>query len=94
MSVVTRLIALHQRDPRQALALAVTLEETYPGISKDVAHWSRLFRQTCPECGGDGYLTCVGGPGYFSEAMGCYLPNDVLKVCPVCDGRGWKEAGQ
>lgn len=45
----------------------------------------------CPHCDGDSYLVYVGGPGYFSEEFGNYLPTEEVEVCPVCNGLGWVE---
>ena len=55
MSWIDRLIALHQSDPAQALALARQLDREMPGLAEDVSHWPRIVASgVCPSCGGSG----------------------------------------
>jgi len=42
----------------------------------------------CPTCGGDGTLTYVGGPGWYSTHLGCYLPTERDEPCEDCNGTG------
>jgi hypothetical protein len=42
----------------------------------------------CPHCQGEGYLLCVGSPGYFSESFGNWLPSESYERCPRCSGSG------
>lgn len=42
----------------------------------------------CPTCQGDGYLTYVGGPGYFCPSFGNYLPSETQEPCDDCHGSG------
>lgn len=42
----------------------------------------------CDSCGGDGYFVYLGGPGYFSESFGNWLPREELVACPACSGSG------
>lgn len=42
----------------------------------------------CPACGGDGTLTYIGGPGWYSTRLGCYLPTERDEPCEDCNGTG------
>ncbi|GAO74262.1 hypothetical protein [Meiothermus ruber] len=50
-----------------------------------------MREEICPECGGDGYLVYVGGPGYYSSAFGNYLPSEECVRCSFCGGSGLVE---
>lgn len=58
---------------------------------EDLARLLDIDVATCPECGGDGYFVYVGGPGYYSESFGNYLPSEDVVECPVCRGSGFVE---
>jgi len=47
----------------------------------------------CPTCQGDGYLTYVGGPGYFCPSFGNYLPTERDEPCDDCHGSGRSDDG-
>lgn len=47
----------------------------------------------CPACQGDGYLTHVGGPGYFCPNFGNYLPSERDEPCDDCHGSGRADDG-
>lgn len=47
----------------------------------------------CPTCLGDGYLTYVGGPGYYSLSYGNYLPTERDEPCDDCRGSGRADDG-
>jgi hypothetical protein len=47
-----------------------------------------MQEEVCPECGGDGYLIHVGGPGYYSASFGNYLPSETCRCCSFCGGTG------
>lgn len=47
----------------------------------------------CPTCQGDGYLTYVGGPGYFCPSFGNYLPTESQEPCDDCHGSGRSDDG-
>lgn len=47
-----------------------------------------MQEEVCPECGGDGYLVHVGGPGYYSHSFGNYLPSETYVRCSFCGGTG------
>lgn len=47
----------------------------------------------CPTCQGDGYLTYVGGPGYFCPHFGNYLPTERDEPCDDCHGTGRADDG-
>ena len=48
---------------------------------------SRPFAH-CPTCGGDGTFIYLGGPGFFSEPHGTWLPDEHAVTCPACMGSG------
>ncbi len=45
----------------------------------------------CPSCGGDGEMPVSIPGGYFSTALGCWLPDEHWERCEVCNGEGWVE---
>lgn len=45
-------------------------------------------RVPCPDCLGDGHFVAVTGPGGFSDRAGCWLPDEALVPCELCDGLG------
>jgi hypothetical protein len=47
----------------------------------------------CPTCLGDGFLTYVGGPGYYSLSYGNYLPTESQEPCDDCHGSGRADDG-
>ena len=50
------------------------------------------LRTVCPSCCGDGFFVSDGGPGYFAERVGSFLPSETLIRCDTCDGEGEIEA--
>jgi hypothetical protein len=42
----------------------------------------------CPHCRGDGHFVCVGGPGFYSERYGNWLPSERVVACEACAGEG------
>lgn len=55
------------------------------------------FNVPCPDCGGEGHLEVMNGPGWFSLHEECWYPEATLEPCPTCrttgfTGRAWEVA--